>query len=191
MIKSMIDLKMNDTASDALTSLSLFYRLSLSHGADIISIKDELDIAENYLSLQKMRHPEYFNYSIEYSDIVHNYAIPKLSLQPILENSVIHGMTNYRDKGLIHILVIEEENKLLFIVEDNGQGISNSTLRKLVQSIDIKQAVSADSFGLANINRRLKIFYGDLYDIKIESQLGEFTRITIKIPKIKLDEVTS
>lgn len=187
MIKALIDLEMNETASAALTSLSMFYRLSLSHGADIISIRDELKISESYLSLEKMRHPEYFNYSIEYAENICIYSIPKLTLQPLLENSVIHGMTNYQNKGMIHISVVEEEQRLIFTVEDNGQGISASKLHTVIQNIDYKQSASSDSFGLSNINRRLKIFFGDLYRIKIESQLGEYTRITLIIPKIELN----
>ncbi len=185
MIKALIDLEMNETASKALTSLSMFYRLSLSHGADIIRIQDELEISENYLALEKMRHPEYFNYSIEYPDEICAYSIPKLTLQPILENSVLHGMTNYQSKGRIHIAVREEKEHLVFTVEDNGQGISEAKLHTLLLNIDQKQAVSSDSFGLSNINRRLKMFFGDLYSIKIESQLGMYTRITLSIPKIE------
>lgn len=187
MIKALIDLEMNETASTALTSLSMFYRLSLSHGADIISIRDELKISENYLSLEKMRHPEYFNYSIGYAENICDYSIPKLTLQPLLENSVIHGMTNYQNKGTIHIDVTEDAQQLIFTVEDNGQGISASKLHILLQTIDHKQAVPSDSFGLSNINRRLKMFFGDLYDIKIESRLGEYTRITLIIPKVALN----
>ena len=163
----------------------MFYRLSLSHGADIIRIQDELEISENYLALEKMRHPEYFNYSIEYPDEICAYSIPKLTLQPILENSVLHGMTNYQSKGRIHIAVREEKEHLVFTVEDNGQGISEAKLHTLLLNIDQKQAVSSDSFGLSNINRRLKMFFGDLYSIKIESQLGMYTRITLSIPKIE------
>lgn len=165
----------------------MFYRLSLSHGADIISIRDELKISENYLSLEKMRHPEYFNYSIGYAENICDYSIPKLTLQPLLENSVMHGMTNYQNKGTIHIDVTEDAQQLIFTVEDNGQGISASKLHILLQTIDHKQAVPSDSFGLSNINRRLKMFFGDLYDIKIESRLGEYTRITLIIPKVALN----
>lgn len=187
MIKALIDLEMNETASAALTSLSMFYRLSLSHGADVISIKDELKISENYLSLEKMRHPEYFNYAIETAEHISHYSIPKLTLQPLLENSVIHGMTTYQNKGMIHISVAEEDEHLVFTVEDNGQGISASRLRTLLINIDHKQSVPPDSFGLSNMNRRLKMFFGDLYHIKIESQPGEYTRITLMIPKIELN----
>lgn len=185
MIKSMIDLGINASASQALTTLSSFYRLSLSRGADIISIKDEMEISENYLALEKMRHPEYFDYSIECPPELYFYLIPKLTLQPILENSVIHGMTSYCNKGLIEIKVSEKCECLEFIIEDNGQGMTESQLKNLGSNLDNKQMVQLDSFGLSNINRRLKLIYGSQYNIKIQSQQGQFTRVILTIPKIE------
>lgn len=185
MIKSMIDLGINASASQALTTLSSFYRLSLSRGADIISIKDEMEISENYLALEKMRHPEYFDYSIECPPELYFYLIPKLTLQPILENSVIHGMTSYCNKGLIEIKVSEKCECLEFIIEDNGQGMTESQLKNLGSNLDNKQMIQLDSFGLSNINRRLKLIYGSQYNIKIQSQQGQFTRVILTIPKIE------
>lgn len=188
MVKSMIDLEMYETASDAIIALSRFYRLSLNHGADIISIKEELEIAENYLKLEQMRHPEYFSYTIECDKSVYSYAIPKLTLQPILENSVIHGMINFSDTGLICIKIQGQNESIYFTVEDNGQGITEEELDQINNTINFKQSASStQSFGLSNINRRLKILYGEEYHVDIESKRNQYTRFTIKIPKIKLE----
>lgn len=186
MIKSMIELEMYDTAGEALITLSRFYRLSLSHGEDIISIKEEMEISESYLKLEKLRHPEYFDYVLEFSETILPYEIPKLTLQPILENAVIHGMTTFSTKGLIRIQISEEAGSIIFVVEDNGQGMTSTELRNILNTIDTKQNTGSSSFGLSNVNRRLKILYGNQYHIKIESSLGHFTRFTIVIPKLKL-----
>lgn len=190
MIKSMIDLELNEEASRAISSLSIFYRLSLSRGSNIISIKEELGIVHEYLHIEKLRHMEYFDYTINYPDSICHYIIPKLTLQPILENAIIHGVTEKDIKGNIQLSIEEKEEYIVFLIEDDGPGIAPDKLVKLNQIINEVPKQDASSFGLSSINRRIKLLFGNEYGLVIESQTNSYTRIILTIPKIEIQENT-
>ena len=190
MIKSMIDLELNEEASRAISSLSIFYRLSLSRGSNIISIKDELGIVHEYLHIEKLRHMEYFDYAIHYPDSIYNYMIPKLTLQPILENAIVHGVTEKNAKGTIQLNIEEKQDYIVFIIEDDGPGIAPDKLVQLNQSINAALKQNDASFGLSSINRRIKLLFGNEFGLVIESQPGSYTKIILTIPKIEMQSNT-
>lgn len=167
--------------------LAEYYRNSLSGGADIVSIKDEIKMTEDYLELQKLRYSDVFDYEIKLSEKICNVAIPKLSLQPIVENAIEHGFVNSEVKGLIKVYdrISAHKGFIEIVIEDNGVGIEvdkSLALNQMLESIESSsEIVEVKSFGLRNVNHRLKLFFGKESGIKIESQSREYTRIIIRL----------
>lgn len=167
--------------------LAEYYRNSLSGGADIVSIKNEIKMTEDYLELQKLRYSDVFDYDIMISEKICKVAIPKLSLQPIVENAIEHGFVDKQVKGSIKIYdrISKVEGKIEIIVEDNGAGIDQEKLLGLNQLMDntkpSSEIIEVKSFGLRNVNHRLKLFFGEDSGIKIETKNGVYTRIIIRL----------
>lgn len=180
-IKSLVELEMTDTAIKAIASMSSFYRNSLSKGQFIIPLRQELLLTEQYLYIQNLRFMEFVDYEIIYdpSYIEDKTKIPKLTIQPVVENIFVHALGN----GKCHIRVeIRSENETIFItVTDNGQGIPPDKLASLKESIE-ENMENKSSFGLPSINHRIELLYGKPYGISIDSQPGFGTTVIITLP---------
>jgi two-component system sensor histidine kinase YesM len=167
--------------------LADYYRNSLSGGADIIPLKEELKITLDYLELQKLRYSDVFNYRIEVSEQLEGIMIPKLSLQPIVENAIEHGFKYMSEPGLIRIYDNPSDDQYQIILTDNGVGMAPSLVGKLNamfdSALDAADHQGVKSFGIKNVNHRLKLFFGDDYGIQVVSTDGEGTAIVIKLPK--------
>lgn len=183
-IKSLVDLDMNETASEAISAMAVFYRISLNKGNDIISIQSELELCRQYLYIQKLRYQEYLDYRIEECEGTENWCISKLTLQPILENAIYHGIKEKHTKGLIVIQLKNFEDHLIFNVIDNGVGMDSETLKNLQNSLDAScENDHLRSFGLSSVNRRIQLLFGKEYGIQIESILHHYTKVILTIPK--------
>ncbi len=169
--------------------LADYYRNSLSGGADVIPVKEELKITLDYLELQKLRYSDVFDYKIEVSEYLEGIMIPKLSLQPIVENAIEHGFKYLSEPGLIRIYDTFDaaENQYQIIISDNGVGIESDKVTKLnamfENALYEKDTQNIRSFGIKNVNHRLKLFFGNAYGIQIISSEGIGTEIQIKLPK--------
>lgn len=164
--------------------LADYYRNSLSGGADVISVKEELKITQDYLELQKLRYSDVFDYRIEVSELMESIMIPKLSLQPIVENAIEHGFKYLSETGLIRIYDEMHENAYEIIVADNGVGMSEDHMDKLNQVLcDPTDHQTIRSFGIKNVSHRMKLFFGQEYGVYVVSEAGKGTEIRIKLPK--------
>nr|WP_238162425.1 sensor histidine kinase [Cohnella sp. AR92] len=171
-------------------ALSRFFRLSLNKGRDWISIKTELEHAENYLVIQQMRYRDILQYEIDVDPALQVYPIMKMSLQPLVENAIYHGIKNKRGQGMIRIGGYAEGDYMVLTVEDNGIGIAPEKLESLREELE-KPAdahVMADDereggFGLLNVQHRIRLYFGAPYGIELDSQYGVGSRVTIRIPK--------
>lgn len=181
-IISFIKLDLKDKAMATAKSLAGFYRISLSKGDDIITIKDEILLIENYLSIQKLRYVEYLDYKIEMDEEVYSYQIPKLTLQPLVENSIYHGLKQKTDKGMLEIRGYREENTVKIEVIDDGAGMDEELIVRILNKAS--NTHKSSDFGLHSVNYRLKLLYGEQYGIKIESKLNEYTKVTVILPII-------
>lgn len=180
-IISFIKLDLKDSAMKTAQNLAGFYRISLSKGNDIITIKDEINLINNYLSIQKLRYVEYLDYSIEIDEEIYSYQIPKLTLQPLVENSIYHGLKQKEDKGMLTIKGYKEGDTVKIEVFDDGVGISEEMMTRLLR----RQANHQNSeFGVFSVDSRLKLLYGDQYGIRIESRVNEFTKVTVILPAV-------
>lgn len=188
MIKSLVDCRMYEEAGEAVMAMSQFYRLSLNWGNDISSVAQEIQLSRQYLYIQRLRYAEYMDYTIIGCEGMDKYCIPKLTLQPLLENSIYHGIKEKQGMGKIELSISETEGSLIFVVWDNGIGISPEVLKKLRDSLKSTDKKKEGSFGLYSINRRIQLFFGPEYGLEIESEASVFTRIIMTIPKISVND---
>ena len=164
---------------DMITSLSTFFRNSLSEGEDIHTIRAEFAQAASYLEIQQIRYSDILAYSIDVSEDIQDCLIPKLIIQPLIENALYHGIKNRRGRGLITITGGRESENILLRVRDNGAGMDAEQLRQLQNGIyQEKQG----SFGLWNVHQRIRLYCGETYGLSFESTPGEGTTVTVTLP---------
>ena len=178
-IISLIGISMNEQALQYTKSLGNFYRISLSSGSDIITLQEELDNIKNYLYMQGIRYVDKMDYEISANVCIDRCRIPKLTLQPIVENAIYHGIKPKRLKSLLRISCAQESGDVLISVWDNGVGICKENITALLQS-DI--SYDRGGFGLKSIDNRLKLVFGERYGITIYSELGKYTEVIVRIP---------
>ena len=159
-------------------ALSNYFRLSLSGGDDVITLENELKHTENYLIIQKMRYNEQFDYSIKNELMSSEYMTIKNIIQPIVENSIVHGVANMLEQCYISVRAYAEDQKLIIKVKDNGSGISPAALKKI---LDPKPG-SKSGIGIYNVNKRIQLMYGNEYGLKYESEPDEGTTVYIILP---------
>lgn len=187
-IKGLIDMEMNKEASEMVLNLSDFLRTSLSRGKEIITIREELKNIESYLYMMNMRYGDYFDYEINVSEDLLDYHIVKLTLQPLVENAIYHGVMHTREKSLITIGSDLIGDDLIMYVEDNGIGMSPDKLNKIIEEFKVPYLSSSrkeTGVGLRSVSIRVQNRYGKNYGLDIRSEENKYTRISVKLPLIK------
>lgn len=170
-------------AADMLNLLSVFFRTSLSDGKEFITVEDEVKHVRSYLEIQKIRYKDTVNYDIHMEESISQNFVPKMIIQPLVENSIYHGLKLKNQTGNIKISIVSENECLIIDITDNGLGMSKEKLCALRN--DLANSVESGHYGLYNINERLKLTFKDKYDIKIDSELNNWTKVSLKIPKIR------
>ncbi len=167
-------------------SLGRFFRISLSKGAEIISLREELEHVSSYLEIQSIRYQSKLNYEIDAAAAWMDYRVIKLILQPLAENSIYHGIKEKEGSGLIVITVSQETERdepvLKLTVWDNGKGIPAEKLASLNKSLKAGESQSLEGYGIFNVNERIRLFYGEQYGLQYESVQGEWTRAVLTVP---------
>lgn len=165
---------------DALTNM---FRIGLSHGKDIITVKEEITHVSNYLYIQKIRYKDKLNYVIHVDESLYAIEVPKLILQPLVENAIYHGVKAKRGGGTITITGVPEGENLVFTVQDDGAGMPQEKVEELNRRMSERSVLDEQkSFGLFYIRERIQLCYGKGYGVHVESALGEGTRVTITLP---------
>jgi two-component system sensor histidine kinase YesM len=185
MINSFIALGMTENAERTVKDISRFYRICLSKGDDVISIGNEVKIIRSYLSIQKLRYTEFMDFKLDISNDILKYGIPKLTLQPIIENSIYHGLKNKNEKGRLIIKGMMEKKNIVLEVFDDGIGMTKEMISSALNHGN-RNGNHRTSYGLCNISSRLKLLYGNSGRLKIESVIGKYTKVIIRIPPILL-----
>ena len=183
----MIEGEKNDEAAFMITQLAKLFRISLSKGHTIISIKDELQHAQSYMNIQKVRYKNKFSVSFEVDEAIMDYCAVKLVLQPILENAINYGVREMDDCGEIVVRGVKTGDNIVMSVTDNGMGIPKEEIGLLLTDTS-RVHKKGSGVGLINVNNRIKILFGDEYGLHIESELDEGTTVTITIPAIIYSE---
>jgi two-component system, sensor histidine kinase YesM len=164
-------------------ALSGFLRYSIKSGGDSVALSEELKNTERYLMIQKFRYEDKLNYTIEVDDEVKDLLVPKLTLQPLVENAVIHGLEHKKGPGMISVACYRSRDELLIKVSDDGIGIEKYALEQIrYELFESREPYQADRLGLKNVLQRLKLLISEKCHIDIDSVPGEGTNVQIIIP---------
>ena len=181
----MAESKKTDQVVKMVTALSNFFRISLSKGKDWITIGEELERIKSYLTIQKMRYRDILDFKIEVEEGVSENTVLKLILQPLVENALYHGIKNKRQGGTISVRAKRKGmDEILLEVEDNGIGFTSGKLAQLRAELeDDSGDIKLESgFGIGNVNKRIRLYYGEPYGLTIQSEYATGTCVTLVIP---------
>lgn len=169
----------NEQAVEMVTSLSNFFRSSLSQGRDIITLGEEEIHVRSYLEIQQVRYRDILRYEIHVQPELRGCVLPKLTLQPLVENALYHGIKLRRGLGCILVDAAQEDDRVRITVRDDGAGMPPERLQQLRQSLDTEEQVG---FGLRTVYRRLRLLYGEQCSMELESEPGAGTTVTLRFP---------
>lgn len=182
-IKWMATIQKASGIGEMATSLSRLLRNMAKGVTDEISIENELNIVEDYVTIQRFRYGESFKVNYQVPDELKQYKIIKFTLQPLIENAIFHGLEPKTDMGIIEISMSETEYDLKITVYDNGIGMSKERIDYIMQGKMENGENNLNGVGINNVHERLHLYYGKNYGIVVESQVSEYTKIIISIPK--------
>lgn len=178
--------------SKMIDGLAQYFRLSLNKGQDIVSVSDELELAKVYLDIQRHRFKDSFDYEIIGGSELSHYVMPKLTLQPLVENALLHGIQSKHDmSGQIQIEAYTEGEELWVIVSDDGIGMDPQQAKRLLHhgKSAADPASKGSSYGLYNVHERIKVFSGEGYGLHIHSEPGKGTVVTVRMTLQQIDAV--
>ena len=170
-------------------SLSSFFRTTLNEGRDIVTIRDEIKHVRSYLEIQSVRYQDILEYDIDIPEELEKYTIPKITLQPLVENALYHGIKNKRGLGHIKISGEMMSSYLLLYIEDNGIGIDDKRLKQISDKINNTAVDDNEVFGLHNVNERIRLKFGNRYGIHVDSTYGIGTQVSVMLPLEQIDIV--
>lgn len=191
--------------TEVVDSLSRLFRIGLSKGNEIIPLLDEFEHVKSYLIIQKMRYKDKLNYTIQVDPLLQHLYVLKLLLQPVVENAIYHGIKQRRGPGTINIRGYKENERIVMEISDNGAGMSEEKLMQLrrvlgnaaskleqtepnslsVEGHEIAVVSSGEGYGLANVQERLRLSFGETYGIQIHSLPGKGTTVVITHPIVQ------
>ena len=183
----MVEGERNDEAVFMISQLARLFRISLSKGKTVISIKDELQHAQSYINIQKIRYKNSFSVVFDVEPETENYCTVKLILQPILENAINYGVRGMEDCGEIKVTGSVKGDRVVLAVIDNGLGMTEEDAR-LVLTDSNRVHKHGSGVGLVNIHRRIQLLFGMEYGLRIESELDEGTTVRIELPAVPYTE---
>lgn len=176
-------------AIDEIMSLSRFFRLSLSKGAEFVSVANEMEHVQLYLKIQKKRYGKRFDFTIESymrAEDMSRFYVPKLILQPLAENCIYHGFERIQQGGKIEISIDRNDDKIIFEVRDNGGGIERDKLKVINEDLQnpekLKNLDYQNGYGIFNINARIKIIFGEEYGLEFAGEEGKGTVARLVLP---------
>ncbi|MGP1523605.1 MAG: histidine kinase [Treponema sp.] len=161
-------------------NLSLLLRNGIRMSNEFSTVRENLENLNAYTAIQKIRFADKFSIRIDVEQALFDYTIPALILQPLVENAMVHGLEQKPGKGLLSLRGFRKENSVVFEVEDDGIGISKTELKKLHASLASEG--TEEHIGLINVHKRIRLYYGQSYGIKIASTEGKGTLVTLTLP---------
>lgn len=171
----------NADAVKMVHALARLFRISISRGHELIPIAKEIEHAESYLEIQKYRYKNQFTYAFDVEPECLDYYCNKITLQPIIENAINHGLDLMVEEGRIDVRVWRDGEDIVFCVQDNGVGMS----REQISSIMQRETTDRTGIGIRNVDDRIKIYFGSRYGLRITSELDVGTCVEIRMPGIK------
>ena len=178
----MIENEQKQEAVAVVTALARFFRISLSKGKSIITVRDEQEHVRNYLTIQQMRFKNKFTYHIDAKEDVMELVSLKLILQPLVENAIYHGMEFMDGDGEIGVEVYRESEDLWFRISDNGLGMTAEQVESLLSEKEHISSKRGSGIGVKNVNERIRLYFGEEYGLTIQSEPDDGTVISIHLP---------
>jgi two-component system sensor histidine kinase YesM len=182
-IRQLCSLHENDKAKSMIDSLATFYRIGVNKGKQVISLREELEHVRSYLDIQLMSLENQFQYDIDVNEALLDIEIPKLTLQPLVENALQHGIIPNRMPGNLYITAEERGGDLDIYVSDDGLGMSEELCSQILNEISSEQIQSKSTvYGMRNVHQRLSLTFGPQYGLSITSSLLQGTTVIVTIP---------
>lgn len=182
-IRHLIDMDEKERARTMVSALTQYFRISISRGKEVISVREELEHVRNYLLIQNIRYSKDFDFEIDVDEGLMELPVMKLTLQPIVENAIYHGIKNKRGKCTIQVSGRLVHDRAILEVYDDGAGMNDDRLSRLQQSIRSEEVdPSPITFGLRNVHLRLVLHFGAEYGLQLDSEEGRYTRVTVTLP---------
>lgn len=174
----------NEDLAEDIYTLSQLFRMVLGHGQGVVPVSQEIELVRCYLQIQKMRFTTRLEYSIDVEEEILDVHIPKLILQPFVENAIVHGLENQGDKGSVTVMGRRQGSSLEFRVEDTGVGMTQEQIDAIWDVSDSRKYASQriGRYAIKNVKERLELKYKDAYQLSIQSEVGKGTIVTIVIP---------
>ncbi len=178
-IQCMVDMHRNQEAGRMLTTFIQILRSSLSSPNEMVTVRSQMESLRQYVELQKFRYGDSFDALIEFDEQAADCLIPKLLVQPLVENSLMHGIDMDAGNGVITVVARRQGDTVCIQVEDNGAGMSADRIRQIMDS---QTDDGRPHLGVRNVHERIRLYYGEPWGLQIESTPGQGTRITLRIP---------
>lgn len=164
-------------------ALADIFRYSLNMKEPLSTVTEEIVHLKNYIYVMDVRMQKQIQYEFDINEKILSETLPRISIQPLVENAINHGLRNYKGKKRIRISAQPEEENLIITVEDNGIGMTEEKIRELFSETPV-QHDKKDSIGILNIHKRMQLLYGNQYGVKIESSPGKGTRVFLLVPRM-------
>ncbi len=168
-------------AEKMLEALTRFFKTGLNKGREIVSVKQEISNVESYLTIQLMRYKKKLSFSIAMDEEIRDFKVPKLILQPLVENAVYHGLKGKEQGGSIAVDCRKRDGVIVLCVSDDGLGMDEEQRKQIQKQLSEGIVEESESYGLTNVNERLKFFFGDSCTMSVESAQNEGTKVWIEI----------
>ncbi len=176
-----------DTVAEMVSNLGILLERSINRGNDIISLKEELENVKSYIYIQRIRFNNRFTAEYDIPPELQNCMVPRFILQPIVENSIIHGLSKKEYGGVVGIRAVKNGDKLEVAVKDNGVGMEKHMAERLLKKTNT-DADRLNGIGLANVEERIQLFYGSQYGLCINSALNLGTKVKMVLPYVLQEE---
>ncbi len=174
--------------SDMTVALANLFRTGLNRGNELVPLRDEISHVKSYLQIQKMRYDERFSFRIDVPEELTELYTVKLILQPLVENSIYHGIREKNAPGMIRIRVYRQDDRLCLCVEDDGVGFPRNSMEKINRNLASGMVVDKDSYGIYNVNERIKLYFGEVFGLSYTRRKG-ITTARILLPVVPKEEV--
>ena len=189
-MSSIAQMRHCDEVSRLCQSLSNLFRYSLDMKNPFSTVAGELEHLKNYIYVMDVRMRDGVAYEFDIDSSVQKDTVPRICMQPLVENALNHGLRNKRGEKKVFVRAKAEGCKMVICVEDNGVGIENADeLNRQMEANDLQAVAQGNSIGLANINARVKMLYGDAYGIRVVSQPGAGTKVYLSIARLTMEEI--
>lgn len=172
----------NEQVVNMVEVLSDFFRASLNGGKDIVTLEEEYRHVSSYLQIQQVRYKDILEYEIKLPEELGQVQIPKITLQPLVENALYHGIKNKRGKGLIRVYAYKKNDLCVIAVEDNGRGMTPEKLAEIKAGLLRQREEEKESYGLYNVNERIRLRFGNQYGLSFYSEDHAGTKVEIYLP---------